>query len=336
LSKSGVKGERISHKLELMSRLSDNQICIRDIYGKRIYVIFNVISKSFIRISESYLLIQLIGDDFILARSMEFKKRVLLNKQYKVLKSFDRSMTEYTNCMTAFNFPIDIEWHRKVSPSDFKDFFIRAYDLLTDDLIWEHSIDGRVCENISEYDYFIFGTTSNEHIQSEVSHSLYCINIVSGKILWVKRNFNVYNLLHENSDTIIVQSEHKTYRIDIATGEILLSKEIMIGEYKSNISPRYVDDAGILFRVMSNNMADNRFGRLSKETFDIEWMYYYEIEGNKNLFLHDMILLEDGRYLIKNGLQGHERLFIFDPDDPENIPYRGISNGEVTGYSNLN
>jgi len=110
----------------------------------------------------------------------------------------------------------------------------------------------------------------------------------------------------------------------------------MIGEYNSNISPRYVDDAGIVFRVMSNNMADNRFGRLSKETFDIEWMYYYEIEGNKNLFLHDMILLEDGRYFIKNGLQGHERLFIFDPDDPENIPYRGISNGEVTGYSNLN
>ena len=210
MSKSGVKGERISHKLELMSRLSDNQICIRDIYGKRIYVIFNVISKSFIRISESYLLIQLIGDDFILARSMEFKKRVLLNKQYKVLKSFDRSMTEYTNYMTAFNLPIDIEWNRNASPSDFKDFFIRAYDLLTDDLIWEHSIDGRVCENTSVDDYFIFGTTSNEHIQSEVSHSLYCINISSGEILWVKQNFNVYNLLLENSDTIIVQSEHKT------------------------------------------------------------------------------------------------------------------------------
>jgi len=214
-------------------------------------------------------------------------------------------------------------------------FFINVFDLLQDEKLWEKRLDGRLMEKIFIDNYIIFSTRSNESMPSEQTRSLYCIKVETGEIQWFKYNFHVYDLLNESSDTVIVHSHDTTYRIDVHTGSVILSKENTT-DVLSSIRPFFVDDEGVLFVGRSNNMVDNRFGRLNKNTFDIDWMYYYEIEGNKNLSLKDMILLADGRYLMRNGLKGEEKLFIFDPDDPENIPYRGISNGEVTGYTNLN
>jgi len=326
----------IDSSIAYIRQFDSNQILLKGNVGCKLKLLFNIDSREATSVSDEFSIRSKIGDKYIIAYHYDKEKVFLLDNLLNVIKPIEVGGTKNnTRSVTHPKKPIEIEWYRRLDPTDFKDFFIRAYDLLTDNLIWKTGIDGRVILKIFIDNYIIFSTRSNESMPSEQTRSLYCIKVETGEIQWFKYNFHVYDLLNESSDTVIVHSHDTTYRIDVHTGSVILSKENTT-DVLSSIRPFFVDDEGVLFVGRSNNMADNRFGRLSKETFDIEWMYYYEIEGNKNLFLHDMILLEDGRYLMRNGLQGHERLFIFDPDDPENIPYRGISNGEVTDYTNLN
>jgi len=302
----------------------------------KLYSIYNFHTNEITNLNVDYVVSTRIGSDYILAFQYYNKGYLLVDANYNIVRHIKvGGMKENTSSKTHPILPIELEWYRRLDPTDFKDFFIRAYDLLTDNLIWKTGIDGRVILKIFIDNYIIFSTRSNESMPSEQTRSLYCIKVETGEIQWFKYNFHVYDLLNESSDTVIVHSHDTTYRIDVYTGHVILSKENTT-DVLSSIRPFFVDDEGVLFVGRSNNMVDNRFGRLNKNTFDIDWMYYYEIEGNKNLSLKDMILLADGRYLMRNGLKGEEKLFIFDPDDPENIPYRGISNGEVTGYSNLN
>jgi len=326
----------VDNSINYIDKFNDSNILLYNGNGVKLNMLYNLKNREIIKLPIDLSLRYPIGIDYITARRYSDQSMLLLDNNFNVLNTIKvGGMKENTSSKTHPDIPIELEWYRRLDPTDFKDFFIRAYDLLTDNLIWKTGIDGRVILKIFIDNYIIFSTRSNESMPSEQTRSLYCIKVETGEIQWFKYNFHVYDLLNESSDTVIVHSHDTTYRLDVHTGRVIFSKENTTDVLRS-IRPFFVDDEGVLFVGRSNNMVDNRFGRLNKNTFDIDWMYYYEIEGNKNLSLKDMILLADGRYLMRNGLKGEEKLFIFDPDDPENIPYRGISNGQVTGYTNLN
>ncbi len=186
-------------------------------------------------------------------------------------------------------------------------------------ILWKHKFDNPIINVFyNEKNDEIFGINK---VQSN-AFLLSSLDITSGEVKWITSLESKELFFDEFTNSLSYVWWPSIVSIKMNSG---IRKKIKFNE-SSNPFISKSDQYSYFYTSLDRFPNDPRFGKINKQSGIIEWEYILRNEKDEIIKPKDWIQLENGHQVITS-TDPVKQTYLFDPDHPDNIPYRTISNG---------